>query len=159
MQVLVALWDGGGTVPVEVGVVRRLVARGHTVTVLGDPTLEPDVAAAGAAFTPWREAPHRRSATERDLIDDTGCRTPLQVLGRFLDRLVTGPAAAFAAEVRAELTARPARVVLADATLLGALVGAESMGVPAVALCPMAYMRPTPELPAFGAGLSPARGR
>ncbi len=46
MQYLVPLWDGGGTVPVEMGVVRRLVARGHAVTVLGDPTLADEAAAA-----------------------------------------------------------------------------------------------------------------
>ena len=48
MHVLVTLWDGGGTVPVEAGVVRRLVARGHTVTALADPTLEQEVVTAGA---------------------------------------------------------------------------------------------------------------
>ena len=31
MHVLMALWDGGGTVPVEVGTARRLVDAGHRV--------------------------------------------------------------------------------------------------------------------------------
>ncbi len=44
MHALVTLWDGGGTVPVEMGVVRRLIARGHTATVLADPTLAADAA-------------------------------------------------------------------------------------------------------------------
>ncbi|WP_409332508.1 glycosyltransferase [Trujillonella humicola] len=158
MNVLVALWDGGGTVPAEVGVVRRLRARGHAVTVLADPTLERDVAATGAAFVAWREAPHRRSAGERDLIDDTECRTPPQVLHRILDRLVAGPAGAFAAEVREQLAARPTDVVVASGVLLGALLGAESRGVPAVALCSNIYNRPAPGLPPFGSGLPPARG-
>ncbi|MGY1776222.1 nucleotide disphospho-sugar-binding domain-containing protein [Geodermatophilus sp. SYSU D00804] len=158
MHVQVALWDGGGTVPAEVGVVRRLVSRGHSVSVLGDPTLEPEVRAAGAAFHPWRQAPHRRSAADRDLVDDTACRTPLQVLDRLLTRVVTGPAAAYAAEVRAALAARPADVLVASGVLMGALVAAEASGTPSVALCPNAYNRPTPDLPPFGSGLPPARG-
>jgi MGT family glycosyltransferase len=158
MHVLVALWDGGGTVPVEVGVTRRLVDRGHTVTVLGDPTVQRDVAATGAAFQPWREAPHRRSLADRDIIDDTTCRTPFELMNRLLDRMMTGPAGLFAAEVGAELDRRPADVVVASGSLLGVLIAAESRGVPAVALCSNVYIRPTPGLPPMGAGLAPARG-
>ena len=54
MHYLVTLWDGGGTVPAEIGVVRRLVQRGHTVTVLADPTVEADATSAGAEFRSWR---------------------------------------------------------------------------------------------------------
>jgi MGT family glycosyltransferase len=158
MHVCAALWDGGGTVPVEMGVVQRLVTRGHTVTVLGDPTMERDAVAAGAGFRPWRDAPHRRSATDRGPADDTACRTPLQLLHHLQDGLITGPAGAFAAEVREELHRSPADVVLANGFLLGALVGAESCGVPAVVLCSNAYTRPAPGAPPFGAGLAPLAG-
>jgi UDP:flavonoid glycosyltransferase YjiC (YdhE family) len=158
VHVLAALWDGGGTVPVELGVVRRLVARGHVVTVLADPPLQPAVDAAGAAFRPWRHAPHRRSAGDPDIVADVTCRTPLQVLDRLLDRLVAGPAGAFAADVESALDARPADVLVADGALLGALVAAEARGLPSVALCPNVYLRPSPDLPPFGSGLRPATG-
>src|SRR5580700_4771478 len=36
---LMTLWDGGGNAPPELVVAKRLVARGHQVHVLGDPTL------------------------------------------------------------------------------------------------------------------------
>ena len=45
--------------------------------MLADPTMESEVAATGAAFRPWRDAPHRAAATERDVVDDTEPRTPL----------------------------------------------------------------------------------
>ncbi|MDP9418515.1 MAG: hypothetical protein M3P48_11970 [Actinomycetota bacterium] len=71
MHYLVAIWDDGGTVPVELGVVRRLLARGHTATVIGDPSTAGDVAATGAAFRPWVRAPHRVSrAVDDDLVRD-----------------------------------------------------------------------------------------
>jgi hypothetical protein len=46
------MWDSGGTVPPELGVPRRLIARGHVVRVLGDPTIELEVRAAGCSSRP-----------------------------------------------------------------------------------------------------------
>lgn len=158
MHYLVALWDGGGTVPVEIGVVRRLVDRGHSVTVLGDPTLASPVSNAGASFVPWRDAPHRTAdSKEGDLLKDWECRTPLEVFARIRDRLVTGPALEFATEVVRELGERPADVVVASGPVLGALVGAEAARVPAVVLCSNIYIRPAPGLPPFGSGFRAAR--
>ncbi len=109
MHFLVALWDGGGTVPVEIGVVRRLLSRGHSVTVLADPTLAADAADAGAEYRSWTRAPHRRShALEDDFIKDWECRTPVALLNRLCERVITGPAAAYAADVREALSERPA---------------------------------------------------
>jgi UDP:flavonoid glycosyltransferase YjiC (YdhE family) len=158
MRVLVALWDGGGTVPVELGVVRRLVVRGHVVTVLADPPLEAAVTATGADFRAWQEAPHRRRTEDRDIVDDAACHTPVGVLNRLLSRLIAGPAGAFARDVLAELAVRPADVVVASGALLGVLAAAESAGIPSVALCANVYPRPTPGLPPFGSGLRPAAG-
>ena len=56
-------WDGGGNIPPELAIARRLVARGHGVRFLCDPTLEAEVCAAGCEMTPWTTAPHRRAAT------------------------------------------------------------------------------------------------
>jgi UDP:flavonoid glycosyltransferase YjiC (YdhE family) len=49
---LFAMWDGGGNIPPALGLVRRLVERGHQVRVIGDPTLAVEVVAAGADLTP-----------------------------------------------------------------------------------------------------------
>jgi UDP:flavonoid glycosyltransferase YjiC (YdhE family) len=58
---LYALADGGGTVPPELGTVRRLVVRGHHVTVLAEDSMRADVRATGATFRPWTLAPNRAS--------------------------------------------------------------------------------------------------
>jgi UDP:flavonoid glycosyltransferase YjiC (YdhE family) len=47
---LFALWDGSGTVPPELSLARAVIERGHRVTVLADPTIEPEAMAAGADF-------------------------------------------------------------------------------------------------------------
>jgi MGT family glycosyltransferase len=156
MYFLAAIWDGGGNASAELGVVRRTVDRGHTVTVLADPTLADDVAATGASFRPWTSAPHRSlQASTEDVIRDWEARSPLGMVACVRDRLIAGPAAAFAADVRDALAEKPADAVLACSLLLGAMVAAESAGVPFVALVPNIYTRPAPGLPAFGLGLQP----
>ena len=159
MHYLVAIWDGGGTVPAELGVVRQLVGDGHTATVLADPSIREDVVAAGAEFRAWETAPHRlSSAREDDLFRDWEITNPAKLLGVLRDGMVAGPAAAFAADTRAALAARPADAALVSATLLGAMVGAEAAGVPFGVLVPNVYPRPARGLPPFGTGLAQGRG-
>ena len=59
MNYLFALVDGGGTVPPELGIVRRLVERGHDVVVLAEDSMRTDVDVSGATFRPWTTAPNR----------------------------------------------------------------------------------------------------
>ena len=49
---LMAFWDGGGLVPPLLGIAKRLIARGHSVHVLSDPTVEAKALAAGCTFAP-----------------------------------------------------------------------------------------------------------
>ena len=56
---LFALVDGGGTVPPELGAARRLLDRGHRVTVLGEDTMREEILAAGAAFRRWERGTNR----------------------------------------------------------------------------------------------------
>ncbi len=48
VRFLAVMFDGGGNVPPQLGIVRRLVARGHQVRVLADRGLAPAIAQAGA---------------------------------------------------------------------------------------------------------------
>lgn len=158
MRVLMAIWDGGGATPPNLGVARRLVARGHEVVVYGDPTLASDVTATGATHRVWPTAPQRRStALEDDVMKDWETRTPIGALFRLRDRLIAGPAARFAADVVAAHDAEPFDAVVADGFLLGALVGAEARGIPTTALFGTAFLAPSRTRPIM-AQLAPARG-
>jgi len=156
---LLATWEGGGVMPPELGLARRLIARGHAVRVLADPVVEPAARAAGCDFSAWSRAPHRRSlAVEEEFLRDWEYRTPFGALGNVIDACMCGPAALFAADTLAVLDQHPVDAMLVDFMVLGAGIAAESRQLPYATLMPNIYLRPAPGLPAFGPGLAPARG-
>ena len=160
MKFLFALWDGGGAVPPELGVARRLIARGHDVRVIADPTLRDQAVAIGAGFTPWDAAPHRTTgAASEDPVKDWEVRNPISMLARIRDRLLAGPAGAMAADTAAELTDHVPDALVADYFLFGAMIPAQAAGLPVAALVPNIWSLPTRGAPPLGPGFPLARGR
>ena len=157
-RILHAMWDGGGTVPPELAIVRALVARGHHVRVIADAVLMDDVRATGATHLPWSTAPQRHTrAREDDFIRDWEVSNPLAAFARVRDRFFCGPASLFAQDVQAELRSHRADVVVASQMLFGAQIGAEAAGLPVVMTCANVYAIPGMGQPLFGTGLKPAR--
>src|SRR5688500_16407081 len=132
---LFAMWDGAGSVPPELSVARGLIERGHTVTVLGDPTIEPEATATGARFLSWREAPHLVSRRpEDDFIRDFKLKNPPELIARLSDRLICGPAADYAADTTAALRETRPDAVVSSGFLLGPQMAAEAAGLPVAVL-------------------------
>jgi MGT family glycosyltransferase len=155
---LFTLWDGSGTVPPELSVARALIERDHRVTVLADPTIEGEALAAGAGFRPWQEAPHLRSRDPQDdFLRDFEVDNPPDMIARLCERLICGPASAYAAETTQAIREVRPDAVVSSAFLLGPQVAAEAAGLPLAALFSNIYPLPAPGLPPFGAGLAPAR--
>lgn len=153
-------WDGGGSLPPELALVRRLIAAGHTVTVLGDPVIEPETRAIGVKdFRAWVDAPHHVSRrAEDDYVGDWRLRSPSAVITNLMDALMVRPAARFAAEtLRAIDDVRP-DVVASSFTLLGALMAAECRALPTAVLVPNIVALPAEGMPPFGTGWSAAKG-
>ena len=122
---LFAIIDGGGTVPADTSVIRALVQRGHDVRVLADRVLAPDIETTGAEHVPWDRAPQRPNLDPQSVImKDWDAKTPFQAFGRVRDGAMVGPAALFAADVRAELQRRPADVVVGNFFVFGAQIAA-----------------------------------
>lgn len=156
---LLATWDSGGAVPPQLALMKRLVARGHEVRVLGDPTVEAEASAAGCSFSPWTTAPHRRSRRrEDDLLKDYAAKSPLHHFDSMIRDFFAGPIPRWTADVARELDAFDADAVLADFLLPGAFVAAEQRGVPAALLIHTPYFLPAEGIPPFGSGLMPAQG-
>src|SRR6266851_2605828 len=153
---LFVLWEGGGNVPVQLALAKGLVERGHDVRVLTEDCLSADVAAAGCRFEPFTEAPNRASRGE-DLVRDSEARTPLGAFKRARDRVVMGPAAAYAHDTRAALEREGTDVLASDYMLFGPPIAGERAGVPTALLVHNVYIVPEPGKPAAGAGFLPAR--
>jgi MGT family glycosyltransferase len=157
-QYLFAMWEGGGNVPPLLGVVRRLVARGHAVTVLGDPTIRAEAEHVGASFRPWQLAPHRTSLRpEEDLLRDWETKTPFAMLRNFRDKFITDPAPRYAADTLAAIDAVRPDVLATEYTIYGAYMAAEARRVPTVGLVPNIWPLPAAGAPPFGPGFLPAR--
>ena len=110
---LLTTWDGGGNVPPEPSVAKKLVRRGHTVRVLADPTMETEVRAAGCEFSPWTTAPHRTTRDKSgDVIRDYELKNPMKMIDAFLREFLAGPAARWVGDTLRELDARPADVLV-----------------------------------------------
>jgi len=154
---LLVLWEGGGNVPPQLGLARGLVERGHHVRILTEDCLAGDVAAVGARFEPLVRAPNR-SSREEDLVADSEARTPLGAFARVRDRLMMGPAGAYAQDTTAALEREPVDVVAADYMLFGAPIAAERAGVPVALIVHNTYIVPEPGKPAPGPGFLPASG-
>jgi len=157
---LFAEWDGGGSLPPELAVVRQLIAAGHSVSMLGDPVAEPEARAVGVEdFRPWVKAPHHvtRQAAD-DYVRDWELRNPLSVLSNFMQTVMVKPAGLFAAETLAAIDAIRPDAVVSSFPLFGALMAAEVRGVPRAALVPNVVSLPAKGMPPFGTGFLPARG-
>ena len=98
---LFALVDGGGTVPPELGVVRRLVDRGHDVTVLAEDTMAAEVADTGATFRRWDTAPNRPSRqADDDPYRDWECKNPTAAVRSAARSAIHRPGAALCRRCR-----------------------------------------------------------
>lgn len=156
---LLATWEGGGNVPPELGVARRLVERGHQVHVLADPPVEGPAKAAGCTFSPWVTAPHRTSlAPEDDLLRDWEFTNPLKLFKHALDVFIAGPADRYAADTRATIAAQRSEVLLADMMMFGASFAGEAARIPCAMLVPNISMRPAKGVPPLGPGFPRAKG-
>ena len=154
---LMPMWEGGGTIPPQLGVARRLIEAGHEVRVVADPTIEGEARAAGCGFTPWRRAPHRTSLdTSQDLMRDWEVSNPLALLKRARDAFIAGPAADYAADTLAAIEEFEPDVLTPDYMLFGTMIAAERAGVPVAAIVPNIWMLPTKGGPAIGPGFAPA---
>ena len=168
-QILAAMFQGGGNIPLLMPVMAGLVARGHHLRILAGPgvrrsrlpiseNLTRRMAASGAEVVPFQEPdrhPHDRLRPPRGLI---GGWVPKQFQTITYEAQTLAWASAWAENVTAELRRVPADIIVSDYVLLGALAAAEAAGVPSVALMHAVAERPLPGVPPYGPGWQPGLG-
>ncbi|HYF23720.1 MAG TPA: glycosyltransferase [Caulobacteraceae bacterium] len=139
-------------------VARALQDRGRRVLVVSDACNAPDAEGFGVPFEPWRTAPNRPDKRpETDPLRDYEAGSPAEMIDRLCERVICGPAPAYARNVRAVLGEHPGAVLVSQELLFGAMVGAEASGAPWALLTANLWPFPTlPGVPPFGAGFEPA---
>lgn len=156
---LFAVWAGGGNVPPQLALARRLAARGHEVVMLAPRVLREQIEAAGVVFEPYGRTPeHDEAVPEQSLVRDFEHRSPLAQARVMRDHLLLGLLEPVAADVLAVLDRRSVDVVAPDFALFGALLAAEKAGVPAACLMHSVLSLPLDGMPPFGTGWTPAEG-
>jgi UDP:flavonoid glycosyltransferase YjiC (YdhE family) len=156
---LFVTWDGAGSVPPELSVARELIARGHRVSVLADPTIRAEAEAVGADFRPWREAPHIVSRRPEDvLMRDYDVGSPSKLIALMCDKLIATPAGVQAGETTAAIRELRPDAIVASGLLVGPQIAGEAQGLPVFGLMGNIYPMPARGLPPFGTGWRPGRG-
>ena len=154
---LFVLWEGGGNIPPMLGLAKRMIARGHKVTVISDPCNEPEALAAGCDFFPYTTAPHRYDkSADSTILKDYEARNTIQGFKMFLDNIACGPALQYASDVLAVLNAGKFDVVVVNEALFGGCFAAEVMNLPCVMGIPGTCSFPAPGMPP--PGMLPQKG-
>lgn len=155
---LFTTWEGGGHVQPMLLVARDLEARGHAVLVVSDPCNAADAHPLDVPFRAWTTAPFQTGKTrDDDRLKDHEADNPLEVINRLLERVMSGPALAYAHDTLAAIDAFAPDVVVTQELLLGPMAAAEKRGVPLALLAANIWSLPTMTgAPPFGAGMPPA---
>ena len=154
---LFTTWEGGGHVQPMLLVARDLAARGHAVLALSDPCNASDADALDVPFRAWTTAPFQTGKTrDDDRLKDHEADNPLAVIHRVVDRVMAGPALAYAQDTLAAIDAFAPDVVVTQELLLGSMMAAEARDLPLALLTANIWSLPTmPGAPPFGAGMLP----
>jgi MGT family glycosyltransferase len=156
---LFVIVEGGGNVPAQISIARRLKLRGHDVHVLGDPAVEPEAVSAGCSFLPFVHAPrHNIRDQEADVIRDWEPSSPIAQMRRVGEHLMFGPSAAYAHDVLETVDRVRPDALAVDCLPFGAIMGAEKSGVPSAVLVHFPIHGPVRGATPFGLGLRRARG-
>jgi MGT family glycosyltransferase len=157
MRFLFTTFEGGGSIGPALTVVRKLLARGHRVRFMSDACNRSEAETVGAAFVPWTRAPSRTDKSrDSDLLRDWDVG-PMEGMERTLDRLMFGPALAYAEDLLEELAREPADLVVSNEMLFGPMAGCEAAGQRLVLLSCNVCAYPLEGVPPLGPGLPPAR--
>jgi MGT family glycosyltransferase len=156
---LFVMVEGGGNVPAQMSIARRLAIRGHEVHVLADRPIEREALKSGCRFHTFVHAPQNNMRDRReDVIRDWEPATPPAQVRRIGERLMFGPAAAYARDVIETVERVRPDALAVDCLSFGAIAGAEKSGIPSALLIHFLIHPPVDGVTPFGLGLHPARG-
>lgn len=144
---LLVSWGTSGDLSPLLTAGRQLLRHGHKVRVIAAEYMRSEAQAAGVDFVAWQRAPVGIEADPVNAADQSA----------WTRKVMFNPAKAYAADVRDEVLRVPTDGVLSFDLLFGAVIGAQSVGIPVAMLSPHICLYPLPGVPPIGSGLLPAK--
>lgn len=158
LSFLFTTFEAGGVVGPVLAAGGKLLARGHRVRVMSDEANRVETERAGLSFAPWRRAPSRADRSRHtDIVLDWAVREPAEGFIMMVEKIMCGPAAAYALDLRDELRRERADLVVANDFLAGTVAACEALGQPVAVLTSQLSLYPLPGVPPLGPGLMPAQ--
>src|SRR5262249_14488992 len=124
-EFLFTTFDGGGNVAPVMGVVHKLVARGHRVRGMSDSTNMQDALEVGAEFVSWTTAPNKIQRLRETEFSDWALPTLEEALKAVVVGFMCGQALAYAVDLIATIERDPADLVVNFDMVLGVILGCE----------------------------------
>ena len=158
MRFLFTTFEGGGHVPPAILVARKLALRGHDVLLVSDEANRSQAEQAALPFQTWTLAPNRPALGQSDdPLDDWRARWPPAVVRRTCEAVISGPAAAYAADTQGLIAGFRPDAIVSNELLFGVMAAAERSGARLALLTANVWCFPTrPDVPPFGPGFPPA---
>lgn len=156
MRVLVAAMPFAGHAAPMAALAGELAARGHEVVAYTGRRYAGRFTAVGAAWQPWEQAPDFDDTDLRATFPQVGDGRGMRAVATNLEHVFLRTGAGQARDIEA---AGPVDLLVSDQLALGCGLVAERRGTPwaSVSLVPLSM--PSRDLPPFGTGLLPGRGR
>ena len=156
MRVLVAAMPFAGHATPMAALAAELTARGHEVLGYTGARYAGRFTLAGATWRPWEQAPDFHDTDLRATFPQVGDGRGLRAVATNLEHVFLRTGAGQARDIEA---AGPVDLLVSDQLALGCGLVAERTGTPwaTVSLVPLSM--PSRDLPPFGTGLLPGRGR
>lgn len=148
---LIVTIEGGGNVPPMLGLAKKLMGSGHSITILSEPCLEETAIGIGASFVTFKEH-FLREERKDDLFQDWNAS---KINSPVLERVMFGPASSVIKRSIEIIQSHSIDLLVIDVLLFPALIAAEYMKIPKVVVFHMPEYLPGRNRPPGNMGLKP----
>ncbi len=146
--------EGGGNVTPMLGLAKKLLKSGHSISILSEPCLEKPIEEVGATFIPFTKH-FTRTDRKEDLFKDWNAS---KINNPIFDRVMFGPAPNVIDQCIEVIRTKSIDLLVVDVLIFPSIIAAEHLGIPKIVVFHMPEFLPGPNRPPGNMGLKPGKG-